>query len=426
MTFSDKLKSAWYELMAPEKQELLNDVKKLEKNINNIPTLQKSIDNLIEKINISKTWKERYILEEQLEELQKLNTLYKKYKNENFTNNTKKEIKILLNWISSKINLKENKLEYDSLKLANIIANEEDKLEDTLDIISPNTIRDTVEKYIDIKWELESKSKEKYQRFFDIATITYIDLLEKLNNKNIKFNKKQIDFLSKNKWLYLDWNSIHIYIKELIKKLNNANLDFEFKIQLNKVEYNKVYNVNLEKYKKNIEKNKKIKLAKEKEIEEKKILEEKEKNYVLDEATNLIIRHEWFSKISKWDKKQYSWWYWTKAPWKGLIINKLKAKIELKNKILKTKQYVEKYFPNITKDQTVALISFFFNTWTSSKWKENLIWRLKNMNKHVKWIWIIKPESVANMIVKYTNSWWKELDWLITRREEEKKYFLKR
>jgi hypothetical protein len=57
----------------------------------------------------------------------------------------------LISGISSQINLERNRISDDSNKLESIIKTENEKLEDTLDIISANTIRDTVENSIDIK-----------------------------------------------------------------------------------------------------------------------------------------------------------------------------------------------------------------------------------------------------------------------------------
>jgi hypothetical protein len=47
------------------------------------------------------------------------------------------------------------------------------------------------------------------------------------------------------------------------------------------------------------------------------------------------------------------------------------------------------------------------------------------MNKNIKWVWLIKPKSVANMILKYDYSWWKRLKWLTKRRKLEAELFLK-
>lgn len=146
---------------------------------------------------------------------------------------------------------------------------------------------------------------------------------------------------------------------------------------------------------------------------------------ILQKATDFIIKHEGFAPISKWDGWQYSWGYWTKAPWKGLKINRQRAKEELNTHVLKVEKFVTENFPNMNDNQKISLISFFYNNWISEKWKENLLYRLKNMWKHIEELWwIIKPISVANMILKYTYSWWEELEWLENRRNAEAKLFL--
>ena len=433
MSLSNKLESAWYELIAPEKKELLSDSKKLDKNIKKEAPLQKSITKLIDKIQSSKTWKERYILNTQLEELNKLNELYNISLKKNITESTKNEIKSLLKNTEIQININENLLEDDYELLKQKIENENERLEDTIDIIKPNTIRDTIEKYIDIKWINESFWDKEYQDFFDIATIEYINLFEeKIINR--KLNKEEESWLTDNEWLYLNKNEARIFINNIYKNLseNNIDIDFTFSIRLKKEDYEQSFTIDLIDYDLMVKKNQIKKETLEKNrlkiIEQKKIDKQKEivkELFILEEALDLIISHEWFIHKSKWDRTQYSWWYGTKAPWKNKYITKEKAKKELVIKVWKVKNYIDKHFSDLNKYQKIALISFFYNNWTWSKWKTNLIYRLKNMNKHVKWVGLIKPKSVANMISKYDISWGKKLEWLTKRRKEEAKLFLK-
>jgi hypothetical protein len=55
MGFKNKLENAYFEIIAPEKQELFNDAEIVDKKINNNSYLQKSIDKLKSKIQTSQT-----------------------------------------------------------------------------------------------------------------------------------------------------------------------------------------------------------------------------------------------------------------------------------------------------------------------------------------------------------------------------------
>ncbi len=436
MSFTDKIESAYKAFNGPDQEKLFNESKKLDNKIDNKSPLQKSITKLTKKIEKSNTSEERYILEEQVNELEKINNLYQNNIKKHLTKTTKKEIQSLLIWLEPQINSKENILEDDYENLENIFNKENKKLEDTIDIISANTIRDTIENNINILWIKESLPKEQYQEFFDIATVTYIDILEEIENNNNQFAKNQLDFLIKNKWLYLDFKWAQKFIKELIKKLDNKNLNFDFEMKLKKQKYEKTFTVNLQNFKEKEDNFEKVKIVKEKENIKKdnsKIIEKNEEDnnkieeelFILNWTLDFIIKHEWFTHISKWDRTQYSRWYSTQAPWKGKYISRAKAKEELSLKVWKVKSYIDKNFPHLNKFQKIALISFFYNNWTSSIWKTNLIYRIKNMNKNIKWVWLIKPKSVANMILKYDYSWWKRLKWLTKRRKLEAELFLK-
>lgn len=430
MLLVDKLSSAWYEIIAPEKDALLNDSKILDKKIKKNSPIQKSIDKLI-KLQKWNSWEERYILNEQLNELKNINKLYQESKKDNITQNTKKEITSLIVWIEKQINLKDNILNDDYESLDKIIKSEKDRFEDTIDIISPNTIRDNVEKYIDISWIKESLPQKKYQDFFDIASVTYINILEKIYKRKLPNIEEKA--LIQNDWLYLDENEAIIFLNNLDEKIKSKGLyiNFDFEIKLHKFWWIRImkskdyYEIkNEEKKQKKLVKQ--IKEKKEKIAEIKLHREIQIEEYIVNEAADLIIKYEWFISKSKWDTTQYSRGYWTKAPWKDKYINKIDAKKELLKDVQKIKKYLEKYFPHINTNQKISLISFFYNNWTSKKWKENLIWRLKNLNKEVEWIWKIKPESVANIILKYNKSWWKVLEWLKRRRLHEAGIFLKK
>jgi len=228
MDFKNKLEKAYYEITAPGKQELLNDAEKVDKKIEDDSLLQKSIDELKSKIQISQTWKQRSILEEQLEELEKLHDLYSKYKNIKLTQKTKEEIDSLFKWITSQLSLEKEQIHDDYDKIQWLIKKEEMRLMDTIEI-KPFSIRDFIEDKIDIIWTLESFPPQKYQDFFDIATIEYINILEsklwrKLTDKE---NKK----ILAQKGLLLDKKDLKIFSENIANQLPD-NYNFKYKVKL--------------------------------------------------------------------------------------------------------------------------------------------------------------------------------------------------
>jgi len=232
MWIKNKIENAFYELIAPEKQELINDSNLLDKKIDNSSPLQEAINNLKNKIKFSQTWKQREILEKQLKELEDLYNLYLQYKSVKITKKTQNKINQLFKDINKQISLKQNNINDDYEKIEKLINTEKERLKDTIDIFSYNTIRDMVEDNIDIIWTYESLPIQKYQDFFDIVTITYIDFLEEKLNR--KLTKQDEEFLIKNKWFFLDKNETIDFIKRLIKNLNKKYINLEFFINLNK------------------------------------------------------------------------------------------------------------------------------------------------------------------------------------------------
>ncbi len=229
MWFKNKIENAYYELIAPEKQELFSESNKLEKkSIKNSP-IDLAINNLDEKIKQSRTGKERYILEKQIEQLRKLQKLYKEYIKINITNNTKKEINKVFSSIKNQITLTNNNLPNDYKIINSKLEQEKQQLKDTIDIFSYWTIRDLVEDNINILWIRESISPEKYQDFFDIATIEYINILETRIKR--KLNKNDIKSILKQEWLILTQKEINIFSQNINKKLTK-NYNFKYKVKL--------------------------------------------------------------------------------------------------------------------------------------------------------------------------------------------------
>lgn len=241
MSFEDKLINAWYELIAPEKEELLSDLKTLEEK-DNFSYLQKSIDILWEKINESNNWKEKYILESQLKELEKLNKLYEEFKEINLTNTTKNKLNQLIKDISLQINKNKNIINDDVENIEKLLNEEKNKLSDTFDIINAWTIRDTVENNIDIIWINESIPREDYQEFFDIFTLEYINHIE--NTK--KIDNKILDQIIKNDWLYFEKEEFKDFLEWFLEKAKWYN--FNIKINLNKDWKKEKILINLKEY----------------------------------------------------------------------------------------------------------------------------------------------------------------------------------
>jgi len=243
MWFKEKLEAAWYELIAPEKQELFSESNILQNNsIKNSP-IQWAIINLNKKINQSKTWKERYILEKQIKQLIKLQKLYREYIKTNITNNTKKEINQIFLSIKNQIELqKNNKLSNDYQIINSKLKKEKQQLKDTIDIFSYWTIRDLVEDNIDIIWIRESISPQKYQDFFDMITIEYINFLEKIQKE--KYNYKNI---LKQKWFLLTKKQLQNFIYIISNKTK-----YNFSFTINIIENNKIkkYTIDLKLFKK--------------------------------------------------------------------------------------------------------------------------------------------------------------------------------
>lgn len=79
-------------------------------------------------------------------------------------------------------------------------------------------------------------------------------------------------------------------------------------------------------------------------------------------AEDLIISFEGFMPVSKWDYKQYSWGYGTRAPGPGLPISEGQARNELRSHIQNDYDYLS---PLITRPlkatQWAPLLSFSYN-----------------------------------------------------------------
>lgn len=138
---------------------------------------------------------------------------------------------------------------------------------------------------------------------------------------------------------------------------------------------------------------------------------------LITKAADFIIKHEWFSHTSYNDWKQYSRWYWTKAPWKWKYISKNDARKELIQKTNEVVDYLsmQDWFIILNENQKIALISFFYNNWQYlvNARNNHLMYRLRN--------WYYK--AAANMMLEYNKMDWKVLNWLKNRRKAEYELF---
>ncbi len=403
MEFWGRIQSAYKAFSGPNQEELLKDSQDFKRKVSNESPLQESIKNLLIKVEKSKSREERYILEKQLKKLEKINTLYKKNLEDFFTKNTRKEIILLLKWLEIQINSKENNIKDDYISLRKIIRDEKNKLEDTINIVWKNTLRDRIESSINIIWVQESITPKKYQEFFDLATTTYIDLIEDIRSKdtltkypwqedkkNIKINEKELRKLVQNKWLYLNKSELHTFISNLLKNINDKltiNLDFDFTIKLKKWNYRDLVLINLEKINTTIHVEKvdeeKVEVYEEK-VEE-KTDEEKEKNRIKNiinseefknnmEKYSSEIRMKYLTKlISSEEFKPYLWAIINKIEWKTVYFPN-------NEKVILSKDFIElnseKILKNL-KDLFLIIVEI------ESDWNP----KIQNQISSAQWLW---------------------------------------
>lgn len=286
MWFINKIENAWYEIISPEKDELINDLENLKQNWNFL-IFEDTIRKLNTKIEKSTNWKQRYFLEKQLEELKKIKDIYNESKNINITNNTKKEIENLINWLEWQISLQNNNIGDDKEKIKTILNNEKTRLNDNFDLFGIKNIRDRVESSIDIIWTIESIPFKEHQDFFDIFTTEYINFIEKRLNK--KLEQAEEKYLIKNNWLFLDKYELDLFFKNFLNKNTNYNFDLEIKLEKNwtkekvKVDIKKYIKLIKEEKTKKMKQNREIKEEKTEKIKQNREIKEKQKIKEMEE-----------------------------------------------------------------------------------------------------------------------------------------------
>ncbi len=141
-----------------------------------------------------------------------------------------------------------------------------------------------------------------------------------------------------------------------------------------------------------------------------------------EQKTLALIKHfEWFSPKSYWDYKQWSYWYWSKSPWKWTTITESEASSLLENKIKSNynieielnKRWMSDVYKKLGNNQKAALSSFIYNLWPAKL--DNLKTVLESGNS----------QAVSSEMLQYNKAWWNILKGLVSRRKTEANLFLK-
>ena len=386
MGIKNKLENAYYEIVAPEKQELIDDANLLDEKIDDSSPLQKAIINLKTKIENSQTWKQREILEKQLKQLEQLETSYKKYISTNLTKKTKEKLSFLFNWIKDQININKEEISDDLEKINKLLEQEKEILEDTIDIINNWTIRDQVENYIDILNIRESISPQKYQDFFDIATIEYINILE--NRIKRKLNKTEINYILKQKWLLINKTEAKILEEKVASKIPK-DYKFKYKIKLfdwNTMELNS--KIKTKENQNNIDINELFKQTEKEKKKNKKIVD----NISIDNYENLST-NEKMKKIEEiLNNQKYEKFLLE-------VVNKLENKVisTNNNKIKLTKEFLNKHKKELLNNLKVMILMIIH---IESDWvykAKNIEWSSwKWLGQWLDWNWWYSKEYMFN------------------------------
>lgn len=130
-----------------------------------------------------------------------------------------------------------------------------------------------------------------------------------------------------------------------------------------------------------------------------------------DEALDYILDFEWkFIKCAKWDWKQYSNWFSTRAKYKTECITIEEWKKRFRGHVDMVVENVYKNHFLKYRNQRVALSSALYNLWVWSS-----IVEVKNLKTE---------KSIKKHFLKFVKSEWKALKWLIKRREIEANKYL--
>ena len=125
-----------------------------------------------------------------------------------------------------------------------------------------------------------------------------------------------------------------------------------------------------------------------------------------DRLFNFIVQFEWYNPKSYWDYKQYSIWFGTLSfKWETITWEEAKKrKQEHINYIVERNPFIN----DIKNDNhKIAIISFIYNVWSLKSYQKRYI---------NNWYW----KALWNNFLLYNKSNWKELWWLVKRRNAEK------
>lgn len=127
-----------------------------------------------------------------------------------------------------------------------------------------------------------------------------------------------------------------------------------------------------------------------------------------EQAFEFIIQFEWYHDKPYWDHKQWSCGYWMKCAKNTTWITKEKSKWFVMERIkhIREKHQLYKYDDNME----VALISFIYNIGSAPVGME---WYIENGYTN----------ALKNMMRKYSYASWKQLRWLVLRRNAEVNLF---
>jgi lysozyme len=125
-----------------------------------------------------------------------------------------------------------------------------------------------------------------------------------------------------------------------------------------------------------------------------------------------VKKAEGFAPTAKWDYKQYTYGYGTKAPGEGATITEAEAEVPLKQELAEAAALVEKFAPNAPKGVKQALTDLTFNAGTG--------WETGNLGAEIK---AGNYAAAAKSILRYNHAGGQVLDGLTIRRQSEASWF---
>lgn len=135
------------------------------------------------------------------------------------------------------------------------------------------------------------------------------------------------------------------------------------------------------------------------------------------QAGDFIAQFEGFISVSKWDYKQYSWGFGTKAPGPGLSITREQALQELNNHVQQDYTYLAPLvLVPLNNNQWAALLSFSYNEGPYNA--DNLVKNINNQD----WDALGNQWQLYNKVQNADGSYFTSAD-LVERRAAEWQLF---